>query len=223
MTDSKSRERDGLSSTQVPWKDAEPYRGTIDRYREADGKHRISYDEGTIEWLALGETAYDIVGWVEVEASDSESESDEEEEDESEEVPALGRKRAAADPLAPAAKRRSGAVTGSSQYVGVRGNGNRWVARIRVGGQHKNLGTFETELEAAQAYAAALEDAKRAEPASKYRGVNRERKSLRRPWTAKIGVNGKYNCLGSFATEEAAARAYDDASEAAGRGRINFP
>ena len=57
---------------------------------------------------------------------------------------------------------------------------------------------------------------------SKYRGVglNKARKS--KPWEAKIWIDGKNKNLGSYATEEEAARAYD--AEGAQRGReLNFP
>ena len=50
---------------------------------------------------------------------------------------------------------------------------------------------------------------KRAASSSKYRGVslNKDRKS--KPWLARISIDGKSKYLGTYATEEEAARAHD--------------
>jgi hypothetical protein len=45
-----------------------------------------------------------------------------------------------------------------------------------------------------------------------YKGVYRNPGSKRRPWLAKIGVNGRLQYLGSFTTAGEAARAYDQAA-----------
>ena len=58
---------------------------------------------------------------------------------------------------------------------------------------------------------------------SRYKGVHRARREGK--WVAMIGVAGKIRRIGGYATEEAAARAYDDAARKhfGEFGRYNFP
>ena len=57
---------------------------------------------------------------------------------------------------------------------------------------------------------------------SKYRGVSLNTGNKSNPWQAQISIDGKLKYLGSYATEEEAARAYD--AEGARDGReLNFP
>ena len=56
---------------------------------------------------------------------------------------------------------------------------------------------------------------------SRYRGVVWDKD--RRKWVAKLSINNRTKMLGRFDDEKKAARAYDDASAAVGRDRLNFP
>ena len=63
---------------------------------------------------------------------------------------------------------------------------------------------------------------KRRDPSSKYRGVWLNKRSKAKPWIAAISIDGKRKYLGSYATEEEAARAHD--AEGARLGyELNFP
>ena len=57
---------------------------------------------------------------------------------------------------------------------------------------------------------------------SKYRGVSLTKGSKSKPWVAQIRINGKYKYLGSYATEEEAARAHDAEGARLGQ-ELNFP
>lgn len=50
-----------------------------------------------------------------------------------------------------------------------------------------------------------------------------KRQNRKKPWTASVTIAGKSLWLGCFPTEEAAARAVDDARVAHGLARVNFP
>jgi hypothetical protein len=123
---------------------------------------------------------------------------------------------------------------GSSKYKGVskRKQDTLWSAGIRVGGRHVPLGSFETETEAARAYdSAALfhygefahvnfadslprpageirQESRRApEKTAPYLGVRR--KKGRSGFQARVKSEKEDTYIGSFATAEEAARAYD--------------
>ena len=63
---------------------------------------------------------------------------------------------------------------------------------------------------------------KRAASSSKYRGVSLKKGSKLKPWVASIYIDRKLKYLGSYATEEEAARAYDAEGARLGR-KLNFP
>lgn len=117
------------------------------------------------------------------------------------------------------------AVGGHSRFKGViKSSNGKWSSRISVGGKDINLGTYETEEDAAKAYnVGALQyvgDVAMLNPvdhtnftlnikpkSSKYRGVSfRKRNGL---WTVNISVNGSKKFLGDFETEHDAARMYN--------------
>ena len=57
---------------------------------------------------------------------------------------------------------------------------------------------------------------------SKYRGVSSNKGSESNPWQARIRIDGKQKHLGSYATEEEAARAHDAEGARLGQ-ELNFP
>jgi len=111
-----------------------------------------------------------------------------------------------------------------------------WVARIRHGGKKVSLGCYYCEYGAAKAYDRAAKEffgefanlnfpePEREEEetkfktyiqvvrnfSSKYKGVGLGQGSKERPWSACIRVNKKDIKLGTFATQEEAAKAYDE-------------
>ena len=123
---------------------------------------------------------------------------------------------------------------------------------MKIDGKDKHLGYHATEEEAARAHDAEgarlgrelnfpeewkdVEDIeekyealsykkgkrKASSSTSKYRGVSLSKCSKSKPWKAVIRIDGKMKYLGSYATEEETARAYD--AEGARHGReLNFP
>lgn len=130
----------------------------------------------------------------------------------------------------------------TSVFKGVHRNGKYWRASIRVRGKLINIGTFSKEALAAAAYnhfarvyfqefaclnptpeklepcaIALVTNPKRLHRAhsakwgSRFVGVLRQA-SKSTPWIAKITTNKKCITLGAFTTEEAAAKAYNDAA-----------
>jgi hypothetical protein len=128
---------------------------------------------------------------------------------------------------------RQASVDQASEFVGVcrQLKAKKWLAMIYIEGKGAYLGTFDSEEEAARAYderAAALgkpvnfptegqeQAVKRG--SSKYRGVTK----LGKKWKASISIDGKMKGLGTFDSEEAAARRFDEAAAPLGRA-VNFP
>jgi len=121
----------------------------------------------------------------------------------------------------------------ASEFVGVcrQPKAKKWEAVIKIEGKATRLGAFCSEEEAARAYderAAALgkpmnfpteghEQAVK-NGSSKYRGVTKRGKK----WVAAIGIDGRMKSLGTFDSEEAAARRFDEAAAPLGRA-VNFP
>ena len=133
----------------------------------------------------------------------------------------------------------------TSKYRGVsrlkRVHTTLWQSQIKVNGKMHYLGHYATEEEAARAFddqaarfgrelnfpdewegTKVLHGVKRSS-SSKYRGVYR-RKNVKgsRTWQAEISINGSTKYLGTYATEEEAARAFDDQAARLGR-ELNFP
>jgi hypothetical protein len=139
----------------------------------------------------------------------------------------------------------------SSPYLGVKPLGRgTFAARIDIEGKGVHLGSFTDEVEAAKCVDACLrylygteaktnfagteavsgEDLRRRHMGkgklrpvgrSKFKGVSWHKAN--RTWTAHLQTKEVKKYLGSFALEEDAARAYDDARSAHGLPRINFP
>ena len=63
---------------------------------------------------------------------------------------------------------------------------------------------------------------KRKASSSKYRGVSLNKRNKSKPWQAQITIDGKSKYLGSYATEEEAARAHDAEGARLGH-ELNFP
>jgi hypothetical protein len=130
---------------------------------------------------------------------------------------------------------RQASVEAVSQFIGVKRNPKykTWYAQVSIDGKMTTLGSYDSEEGAARAYdeqAAALGrpvnfPAYRSGQAkalkrgsSKYRGVTTAGKK----WRADIRIDGKLKYLGTFLSDEAAAREYDKAAAPLGRA-VNFP
>ena len=104
----------------------------------------------------------------------------------------------------------------SSKYKGVswQKDRNKWVSRIKINGKQKNLGSFTSEEDAADAYQKALKmyhegDSSFMEtktPSSQYKGVCWYKSTNK--WISYIKINGKTKHLGLFTSEEEAYEAY---------------
>jgi hypothetical protein len=116
-------------------------------------------------------------------------------------------------------------MEGHSKYKGVNKIWNgTWAARISVGGKGINLGTYQTEEDAAKAYnvgavqiigeTAMLNEVDYdgftlniRKPSSKYRGVSKDVDTGK--WNVHVNVNKKKTFLGLFEDEHDAARMYN--------------
>ena len=119
---------------------------------------------------------------------------------------------------------------GTSKYTGVTwyNASNKWLAQIAINSKKKNLGLFETEDEAHEAYQKALKMLnegdlsfmKPKEFSSKDKGVSWQKD--RNKWVSRIKINGKQKNLGSFTSEEDAADAYQKALKMYHEGDSSF-
>ena len=134
------------------------------------------------------------------------------------------------------------AQSAKSTYTGVcwGRSAQKWTAQIKIKSKQQHLGYFFDDKAAARAYDRACVDTKLDRPlnfpddhpaykatstpprrSSKYTGVRNKRD---KQWVARITINKKETCLGSFDDEKKAARAYDKACVNNKLGRaLNFP
>jgi hypothetical protein len=101
---------------------------------------------------------------------------------------------------------------GSSKYRGVSKNGKNWKATIRIDKKQIYLGTFDSEEAAARKIDEATKDGEVQavkKGSSRYRGVSKSGKN----WKATIRIDKKQIYLGTFGSEEAAARKIDEAAK----------
>lgn len=114
---------------------------------------------------------------------------------------------------------RSNDGTFSSKHIGVYWHTitNNWRAQIRHKGVLSNIGFYDNEIDASNAYQKALSKIKdgsfdandyKAKFSSKYKGVRLDKKSKK--WRSEIRINGKSKHIGVFSTEIEAHRAYQD-------------
>ena len=105
---------------------------------------------------------------------------------------------------------------GSSKYTGVCWNKreNKWVSCIRINGEQKRLGCFNTEEEASKYYQDALIAIEEGieiktnvnKKSSKYKGVSWDKSTNK--WRSQMAINCKTKHLGRFNCETAAYLAY---------------
>ncbi len=138
-------------------------------------------------------------------------------------------------PPQPPIPRSKGRITeGSSKYVGVYFQRNKWMARIDMDGKFRCIGSYENEEEAAVDYARAvfkykqqgatkkqksniidLSDVPPQPPIPKSKGRMKEGSSKytgvsfhRNKWVARIDMDGKFRIIGNYENEEEAAVDY---------------
>lgn len=110
--------------------------------------------------------------------------------------------------------------TFSSEYVGIHWHSNslKWRSSIYYDGIRINLGSFDNEIEASNAYQKALSKIEngsfnpndyKPKYSSKYENVTFRKDSMK--WRSRINVDGKIKNLGSFKTEEEAYEAQQKA------------
>lgn len=107
----------------------------------------------------------------------------------------------------------------TSKYIGVSFGYKKWDAHIRVDEKQIKIGSFDNELEAANAYQYALIQVKKGTPekikikraifSSNYKGVSWCK--THKTWKAGIRIKGVRINLGSFKKENEAAKAYQKA------------
>lgn len=102
----------------------------------------------------------------------------------------------------------------SSIYPGVYSRNGKWISQIQIKGKNRQIGTFDNEKAASNAYIFACNHPESLPPirakSSKYKGVC-WCKDLQR-WRARITIGGKQIWIGTFVNETDAALAYQKAS-----------
>ena len=110
--------------------------------------------------------------------------------------------------------------TFSSEYVGIHWHSNslKWRSSIYYDGIRINLGSFDNEIDASNAYQKALSKINndsfnpndyKPKYSSKYENVTFRKDSMK--WRSRINVDGKVKSLGSFKTEKEAYEAQQKA------------
>jgi hypothetical protein len=90
-----------------------------------------------------------------------------------------------------------------------------WMAQVAIGRQTVYVGSYKTESEAAEAAEKARAEGasfkrEKAATSSSYRGVTFHKREGK--WRAQINIDGKRKMIGSYRTQEEAARAYNEAA-----------
>ena len=127
---------------------------------------------------------------------------------------------------------RKARVGFTSNFVGVSQQNGWWEVKIRVGRENVHVGNIQSEEDAARKYdelAAPLgrpvnfpkegQSLATKKPSSMFRGVSLDKRSNK--WTASITVAGERAHLGTFESEEDAARAFNERAASFGR-PVNF-